>query len=67
MFIKFLIKAQVDRNYKILLQKEFRPIVYRYERKVDVVINVLITGKFACYVKQKQTTENPQNFNFLRP
>ncbi len=39
----------------------------RYERKVDVVINGLITGKFACYVKQKQTTEKPQNFNFLRP
>ena len=32
----------------------------RYERKVDVVINGLITGKFACYVKQKQTTEKPQ-------
>ena len=36
---------------------EFYPEFNRYERKVDVVINGLITGKFACYVKQKQTTE----------
>ena len=46
---------------------DYKKRSYRYERIVDVVINVLITGKFACYVKQKQTTEKPQNFNFLRP